>query len=270
MSLTFLASKHATTSKYFHIGFLLSAVVLLIGAENNIGYIFLVIATLLLALTQREYAKYLGLLHVSIFALSLAPIGTDTNPPFSLLMGAGLLSAVAIPYIVTKFFYKSEVIKFPVFEKNAITLRRALYVLLAGAIAYLMLPPMLRSDDSYLNWAMEPGTWELWEAYIGLNFVGIWDELFFILTCLAILRKFFPFYQANLIQAVIFTSFLYNVGFEGWAFIVIYLFAILQGYIFKKTKSLWFILAIHLTLDLVLHLVLVYLHFPEKFPYFIT
>ncbi len=253
-----------------HIITLLISVIMLVGLDLTFGYIPFIIASVILLGLDRDYAKHLGLLHISVLALSIAPIGTDTNPPFALQMGAGLLFAVAIPYLVTRYVYKSNIIRFPVIEKGLFTYRRAFYILLTALIAYLLLPPMLRSDNSYMNWPAVSGTWDLWEAYIGLNFVGIWDELFFILTCLAILKKFFPFYQANLFQAVIFTSFLFSVGFEGWSFLVIFVFALLQGYIFKKTKSLWFILGIHLTLDLVLHLALLYLHFPEMFPYFIT
>jgi membrane protease YdiL (CAAX protease family) len=148
--------------------------------------------------------------------------------------------------------------------------KEVLYVLWTAALGYLLLPLMLRSGGSYLNWQIEPGFHNLAVSYIGLNVVGIWDELFFVSTVLGIYRKHLPFWAANLAQAVFFTSFLYTLGFQGWSPLVIFPFALTQGYIFKRTDSLLYVLTIHLTLDLVLHLTLVHLHHPEWLPFFVT
>jgi membrane protease YdiL (CAAX protease family) len=129
---------------------------------------------------------------------------------------------------------------------------------------------MLRSTGSYHNWNIQPGFFPVAISYIGLNVVGIWDELFFVSTVLAIFRKFMPFHFANISQAIIFTSFLFTLGFGGWCFIVIFIFALLQGYIFKKTESLFYVLTIHLTFDLLLHLTLVQLNHPTWLHIFIT
>jgi len=258
-------------SRYLNIGFLLLAFIVLVALEiEPAGWILLLISTGLLFLTDEKYTKNIALIHISTAVLGLAPVGTDTSLPFAFYMGIGLFLAVLIPYIFTQYVYRNNFIVFPSLREKAWGKKRATYLLLTLLVSWLLIPLMLRSNSSYLNWALEPGFLDLTVAYLGLNAVGIWDELFFILTLLAILQRFFPFIVANAIQAVFFTSFLYAVGFEGWSFVVIYMFAFAQGYIFKKTKSLLFILAIHLTIDLVLHLSLVYLHFPWLFPYFIT
>ena len=46
--------------------------------------------------------------------------------------------------------------------------------------------------------------------FVGTNALGTWDELFFICTCFALLRRHLVDWQANLIQAVLFTSFLWE------------------------------------------------------------
>ena len=106
--------------------------------------------------------------------------------------------------------------------------------------------------------------------FIGTNALGIWDELFFIITVLALLRRHLPFFWANAIQAVLFTAFLYELGFRGWAPLAIYPFALLQGIVFKKTHNLLYIIAIHLTIDFVLFLALINAHHPHLVDIFIT
>jgi len=107
--------------------------------------------------------------------------------------------------------------------------------------------------------------------FVGTNGLGIWDELFFCSTVLAILRKFYPFWVANLLQAVLFTAFLYELGFRGWyGPIIIYIFAWLQGIVFQRTDNLTYIIAIHLTVDAMLFLVLIHLHHPGVLDFFVT
>lgn len=243
----------------------------LIGFEREpLGWLLLSLSTASLIFCSKEYRKYLALLHISVGALGFAPIGTSTHFPFALYMGTGLLVALIIPYLVSTYIYKTSIVRFPSLKEPAWSTKRLLYLGFTATLCWLLLPVILRQNDIYQNWQFSSDSINLIEAYIGLNFVGIWDELFFILTSLAILYKFFPFYVANAFQAVLFTLFLFAVGFEGWAVVPVYVFALLQGYIYKNTKSLLFILAIHLTLDLFLHLTLVHLHYPNLFPFFIT
>src|SRR5438105_3569702 len=128
---------------------------------------------------------------------------------------------------------------------------------------------MLKSSGSYVNWTVDPGVSNLVRFFIGTNALGIWDELFFVSTVLGLLRRHLAFPIANLTQSILFTSFLYELGFRGWAFLVIFLFALVQGYIFKKTESLFYIITIHLTFDLILYLALIYTHHPSWMPIFI-
>jgi membrane protease YdiL (CAAX protease family) len=257
--------------QYLHlILFVTISIVLVAFQEKTAGFGLLAVGLATLPLCSREFRKNFLLVYFCLLVLGLTPIGTSTDLPHALYMGIGLGLVVLVPLLVTKKIYKTNLITYPNLTQKAWRKSWTFYLLFAAFVGYLLLPLMLRSDSSYLNWQLQPGLWDLTVAYVGLNFVGIWDELFFILTILAILRNHFPFYIANLAQAVLFTSFLYTLGFGGWCFVVIFVFALAQGLVFRQTKSLVYILAIHLTIDLVLHLALVYLHFPDKFPYFIT
>jgi len=217
-----------------------------------------------------SFRKNILLIYACLLVLGFMPIGTSTAFSQAVPMGIGLATVVLLPLYVTKKIYKNNLIRFPSLREKKWPRQRTFYLLFIAVTGYLLIPFMLRDTGSYPNWHFQPDLWSTTSAYIGLNAVGIWDELFFVCTILAILRSFFPFLIANIAQAVLFTSFLHTLAFEGWCIIVIFLFALLQGYIFKKTKSLLYILAIHLTVDLVLHLSILYLLYPHLFPYFIT
>ena len=69
----------------------------------------------------------------------------------------------------------------------------------------------------------------LWRLFWGCNFVGIWDELAFINLVFVLLARHFRFGEANLAQAVFFTSFLHEMAFVGWGPVVIFAFALILG-----------------------------------------
>ena len=92
----------------------------------------------------------------------------------------------------------------------------------------------------------------MWRLFWGCNFVGIWDELAFINLVFVLVHRHFRFGEANLAQAVFFTSFLHEMAFVGWGPVVIYLFALVQGLTYKKTGSLFYIVILHLMIDSIL------------------
>lgn len=257
--------------EYINLLFFVAATIALLAMDQDIiGLSLAAIGLLCLTGCSVNYRSNVVLLYISLLVLYFIPIGTTTALPQSLFMGLGLAFVVLMPYVVTKYVYKNNLIRFPSLHDKNWTWHRTAYLLGIAVLSYLLIPFMLRDTNSYVNWDYPPDFWSNVVAYLGLNAVGIWDELFFVCTTLAILRNFFPFALANIAQAVIFTSFLYVLAFKGWSVPVIFIFALLQGYAFQATKSLLFILAIHLTIDLVLHFAILHLHYPELFPYFIT
>ena len=92
----------------------------------------------------------------------------------------------------------------------------------------------------------------MWRLFWGCNFVGIWDELAFINFVFVLLSRYFSFREANLAQAVFFTSFLHEMAFVGWGPVVIYLFALIQGFTFRRSGSLLYIIVLHLMVDTIL------------------
>ena len=177
--------------------------------------------------------------------------------------------AVVVPYAVSRFGYRDHLVRFPVLTGRRWPTVAKLYLIGVVALGYLILPFYLISTGVYLNWpdASDPSVFV--RLFIGVNAVGIWDELFFICTTFTLLRHHFPDWLANILQAVIFSSFLWEIGYESWGPLLTFPFAMLQGYTFKLTKSLTYVVSVHLIFDFVLFLALVHAHNRDWLPIFL-
>lgn len=185
-------------------------------------------------------------------------------------MGSTLTAAVIIPYLVSRFVYRDYRIRFPFHHGRKWHSKEVAYIAFAGVMAYLILPFYLTRTGAYQNWPSATDTSSIIRLFIGTNALGIWDELFFIGVVFGLLRHYFPFIWANIFQAVLWTAFLYELGFIGWGPIAVFLFALLQGLVFKRTESLLYIVTIHLTVDFFLFLSLIHAHHPHLINIFLT
>lgn len=248
-----------------------SAIILIALQEETLGWTLLAVSAAFLGLLRdRRFAKDMFLVVVSLGILGLTPINTDTSIRHMLRMGATLILAVLVPYLASRFVYRDHAVRFPLHEARAWHRSRVLYIIFAAVIAYFLLPFYLKNTGAYHGWPSATDSGSLIRLFIGTNSLGIWDELFFVITVLGLMRRYFPFYAANIFQSTLFTAFLYELGFRGWGYIMIFAFALLQGYVFKKTESLIYVVTIHLTTDLVLFLALIYSYHPAMVPLFIT
>jgi len=248
----------------------LAAIMLMALQEPTLGYGILIFGLAGLGICGNEFRRNIVLIYFSVALLGATPLGTSTGLRHAILMGVPLFLSIAIPYLVTRYIYKNNLLRIP-FNFRRIWHRKEIsYILLVLILSYFILPFMLRETNSYPNWTIQPGFWNIITSYVGLNAVAIWEELFLVTTVLTIFRRHLPFWQANIAQAVIFSSFLFAVGFIGWSFLVIFFFALSQGYIYKKTGSLAYVLAIHLSLDIFVHLSILELNHPGWVPIFIT
>jgi len=222
------------------------------------------------AAAEITWQRYLPLVILSLTLVALTPINTTISYSHMLLMGTMISLAVAIPYIFSAHIYRDGLISFPFRHGRRWYRSELFYIGVTALIAYLVLPFYLINTGSYHNWTVQPGTSNIIRLFIGTNALGIWDELFFVTTILTIFRKFMPFWYANVAQAILWTIFLYVLGFRGWGPFALFPFCLSQGYIFRRTKSLLYILTIHLTLDFILFLALLHSYYPSWIPIFIT
>lgn len=257
-------------SKTLSIIFLALSAVVLIGLQLKLfGWILFLAGLISLLFSTKQFRKDLFLLYISLGLLGITPITTNISFTHILQMGSLLTLVVAIPYVVSRFVYKDYLVRFKFHHGRSWYKTEMAYIFFTIFVSYIFLPFALLNTGSYQNWTVEPGLLYLIVLFIGTQGLGLWDELFFVGAVLGILRRHISFPLANLIQAILWTSFLYELGFRGWLFIVVFFFALLQGYIFKKTESLLYIISIHLSLDLVLYLALIYTHHPTWMPIFL-
>lgn len=212
----------------------------------------------------------MGALCISLGLLGITRIDTDVAPRHMLEMGFTLALAVLVPYAASRFIAGDSLVRFSFRHGRRWLRSEVLYVLVAAGVAYVVLPFYLRTSGAAANWSVELEPSFLVRLFIGTNALGLWDELFFVSTILGVFRRFMPFVWANLAQATLFTSFLFELGFTGWGPLMIFPFALLQGVIFRRTESLLYIVTIHLTVDLILYLALIHAHHPASMPIFFT
>jgi hypothetical protein len=224
------------------------------------GYGVLAVAVALGLVVHRPLGKDLALIGFGLTVMSAVPITTDVSNEHMVTMGTAMVLAVAGPYAVSRWVYRDHAVRFPVRTGERWTTLEKVYLAAVPVIGYAVLPVYMITTGVYRNWPAVSDPEGIGRLFLGTNVLGIWDELFFICTVFTLLRRHLPFWQANLLQAVLFTSFLFELGFHSWGPVMIYGFALIQGYIFGLTRSLTYVVCVHLLFDLVLFLVLVHAH----------
>lgn len=233
------------------------------------GYVVLAAAVATAALVDRRLFRDLVLISFGLVTISLVRVNTDISVGHMLEMGLALTVAVAVPYLVSRHVYGDHAVRFPIKTGQGWTPAERWYLVAVVVLGWLILPVYMIGSDVYQNWPAASDVSSISRLFVGTNALGIWDELFFICTCFALLRRHYPDWLANLVQAVLFTSFLWELGFHAWGPFLIYPFALVQGWIFRLTRSLTYIVCVHLLFDLVLFLVLVHAHNRDWLAFFL-
>lgn len=184
---------------------------------------------------------------------------------FTLILGA----AVIVPTLLARRIVAPDAITFPV-RGTPWTTSRWVYLVAVIVIGYLVLPFYFIGSGTYHNWPAVSGPNEIARLFIGVNAVGIWDELFFICIVFTLFRRHVPLWTANLLQATVFVSFLWELGYRAWGPALTIPFALVQGWIFAATASLGYVVTVHLIFDAIIFMILVHAHNPALFDIFIT
>lgn len=252
-----------------------SAAILLFGFQLKLpGYALLVIGVVIAWFVDRSgrterLAPDLALIAIGQAIISTMSLEADISFPSMVRFTVVLGLAVVVPYVISRYVYGDRVIRFPWRTGRRWNRTQWLYLIFVTLAGWLILPFYFITSGVYTNWptVTEPG--EIARLFVGVNAVGTWDELFFICTVFALLRRHFPTWQANLLQSIVFVSFLWELGYQAWGPLLTIPFALIQGYTFKLTKSLTYVLVVHLIFDAVVFAVIVYAHngWPAIFPF---
>ena len=245
--------------------------VALFGFEHRpVGYLLIAAGLVLAALVDRLLLRHLAMIAASLVVISTMSLRADLSDAgmarFTVVLGA----AVLLPLAVSRLWFGERIIQFPMLTGNRWSRFEYGYLALVVVAGYLVLPVYFIGSGAYQNWPEITTTDEIVRLFVGVNAVGLWDELFFVCTVFALLRRHFPFWQANLLQATVFVSFLWELGYRGWGPLLTIPFALLQGYIFQRTRSFTYVLTVHLTFDIVIFGILVHAYNPHLFDVFVT
>lgn len=253
---------------------LLIATLMLIPLRRNVLYlpdslkiilgvaatIFFVITVLREPFDRR--VKYLALA-VPLALLVFAPIHTGLGLWHIIVIGSIFTAVLIIPTYILK---RPDIITFK-FWPEKLDWVDISYTLISIPLAWggITLYLKIMSPEVPYNWVLpaEPNNLELFKLFMGINGVGIWDELFFVNICYAILRSLFPYRVANPAQAVIYMSVLYDMAFSGWGPLFIYILALTQGAMYERSKVLIWVLIVHLIVDYFLFQTIVTTYYPD-------
>jgi membrane protease YdiL (CAAX protease family) len=246
------------------------AAVLLFGLHvRPLGYVVLLVSLIAAFWLDRGLGKDLLLIGVGISIVSTTSMAADVSWPRFLAIGTALTLAVATPFLIDRFVYRRRAIRFPWRTGRRWPRVEKAYLVAVPLLGWAILPTYFITSGAYRNWPDITDGSELARFFVGVNAVGTWDELFFICTCFVLLRRHFPVWQANLLQATIFVSFLWELGYRSWGPALTIPFALLQGFIFTRTGSLTYVLIVHLLFDAIVFLAIVHAHNPEMFAIFV-
>ena len=294
---TFLATKHSSLSWALIPTFILSssAVLLYPLRITWAGWIMVAVALLIAWLFDRrgmthDLFRDLLLVAIGMVIVSTTSVKADISWLNFVVVGLVLGLAVLVPYLIVRFVYRDGYgpdarvpgrlsplpdakyrrrIRFPWRIEKRWGFAQWAYLVGIVAAGYFILPFYFIQSGTYLNWP-EVSTWdEVGRLFVGVNAVGTWDELFFICTVFALYRRHFPTWQANILQAIVFVSFLWELGYQSWGPLLTIPFALIQGYTFNLTKSLTYVLTVHLLFDLFVFLAIVSARNPEALPIFL-
>ncbi len=247
-----------------------SAVLLFAVHVRPLGYLPLVAGVALGLVVDRRLGRDLLLIATGMAIISSIPLAADLSDAGIARFAVVLSLAVLVPWAVSRFVYRDDAIRFPVRTGRRWNRTQIVYLLVVLVAGYLILPAYFIGSGSYQNWPPIETPQEIARLFVGVNAVGIWDELFFVCVVFALLRRHFALWPANLLQATVFVSFLWELGYRSWGPLLTIPFALVQGWIFARTKSLTYVVCVHLLFDAIVFAVLVHAHHPELFDVFVT
>ncbi len=204
----------------------------------------------------------LSLITVGLLIVSVIDLKAELDNLAFLRFTLALGGAVAVPYVISRFVYRDWAIRFPWRGGGRWTTFQWSWLIGVLILGWLILPFYFITSGVYTNWPVVDTPDLIARLFVGVGAVGIWDELFFICTVFTLLRRHFPDWQANILQAIVFVSFLWELGYQAWGPLLTIPFALVQAYIFKRTRSLTYVVTVHLLFDAVVFLVLVHAHNP--------
>ena len=248
----------------------LAYIVFLVKGNAWVSIALYVVAAALILLLHKSVRRYLALLLVLTAVVSLTPLTTHPTLKGLAIVPTLMFGVVLLAYAVSRYMFREHLIHFRFDWHSKWQHWQVGYLVFIVVGTYLLLPYYFADTGAISGWYFERNIGEIASIFTATLAIGIWEEFFFTATVLGVLQKYIPFVWANLLQASMFTAFLWKIGFHYWAGFGLFTYALLQGWVFHKTRSLLYVLVIHVCVDLLVCLVLLNAYYADLVPIFIT
>jgi len=213
---------------------------------------------------EPKVRRRMGVLFACLMVLAVCDIQTSTTVGNAIQLGLSFAFVSVFPAWQQRLG-DPGVIRFRFWPQRWRWSVDAFYALLSVPLAWAVLKfYWWCNPELYTHWSL-PDTvdeGEIRKLFLGINAVGIWDELFFVNTVFAMLRSLFPYRIANAFQAVVYASVLYDMAFTGIGPVILLAFAWTQGSMFERAENLFYVLFVHLVVDWFLVAAIVSSHYP--------
>lgn len=255
-----------------HNAFLMMSLPLALGyilvASSIGGYgglaLIAVAAPLVLRITGERERSYAWWLWLGVVLLAITPINTKINFWHGVFMASGMLGAVIIPYLLAHRRYHQSFIHMGLDFRRRWSRREIGFVSFAIIASGFWQFLYFLTTDAHHGWYLDTPL-NILVTFLVIMIIGLWEEFFFIALVLTILKHYLSFWIANIIQGCMFTAFLYQFGFKGWILPLVFAYALYQGYVFHVTRSLLVTITIHVCVDMIVFIALLYSARPDIF-----
>lgn len=227
-----------------------------------LGWALLAAGVLSAWFLDRVLARDLGLIAVGMLIVSVIPLKAELDDMAMVRFTLALGGAVVVPYVLSRWVFRDHAIRFPWRGGEKWKTWQWAWLAIVLVLGWLILPFYFITSGVYQNWPVVDDANLIARLFVGVGAVGIWDELFFICTVFALLRRHLADMTANALQVIVFVSFLWELGYQAWGPLLTIPFAFLQGWIFLRTRSLAYVVTVHLLFDAIVFAVIVYAHNP--------
>lgn len=244
--------------------FCVATVFLIALDQKPVGALAWLLSAYLVLRQDPAFRRRMGVLLGSVAILSFAPIHTDTSNAHFIALGIPFLAVLVLPYWTLRL-RDPGVIRYQIFPRR-FRWRDMFYIAISIPLSWAAFEVYFKvvNPEVPSHWFLpaERSTEAVWRLFVGINCVGIWDELFFVNTVFAVLRSIFPYRIANVGQAVVYTSVLYQMAFTGLGPWLIFPFALTQGAMFEGSENLLYVILVHLIVDAFLFAGIVGYYYP--------
>jgi membrane protease YdiL (CAAX protease family) len=227
-----------------------------------IGWVLLILGLGIAAVWARPLVFDLMAPAAGIAILTLLPgeIGLDAGG--SAHFAVVLALALVVPWAFTRFVTRSRSVEFAWSGGRRWSRKQWLGLAVVPFVGCVVLAPYLIWLDGHEFWPPIQGLAAAVMLAVGIFGLGLWEELFLVGVLAQSVRPHVAAWVAIAMRVAIAVPLLWSWGFQGLGPVIIAAFAVFQGLLWERTRSLGYVTAVHLAFDVALIVTLLWARYP--------